>query len=310
MQRDLRQGESSGGAEDPRDKLRLTHQDILKLNFIRMPCPYIFRRHYRTGLRSHIMEVLDPADVERERDGLTVAGVKHFPRARPKRMLRIFRTKFNNLREAEEELKRVKIISRFLAPGHMAMSNEFLVDYTGGQKRDCILCGLQEYVEGEAINPWTGLDRRQLITLFNRMLSEKNTPLDTNEEKWLREVRQKAEDFIRRLRDMVLEANTVPDLAGAGNLIITLSGNIKLVDINNISRVSFNATIPIDDRGYPVCDRSIEALALLEERLLCKPLDRADTIYKVFLDPDRMKTAKAIEKAFYRTTEPASYPVH
>lgn len=298
-----------GGAEDPRDKLRLSHRDVLKLNFIRTPCPYIFRRHYRTGLRSHIMEVLDPVDVEREREGLIMAGVKHFPRARPRKMLRIFRTKFNNLKESEEELKRVKIISRFLAPDHMAMSNEFLVSYTGGQKRDYILCGLQEYVEGEAINPWAALDRRQLITLFNRMALEKNTPLDTSEEKWLREVRQKAEDFIRRLRDMVLEANTVPDLAGAGNLIITRSGNIKLVDINNISRVSFDATIPIDDQGYPVCDRSIEALALLEERLLCRPLDRADRIYKVFLDPDRMKAAKAVEKAFYRTVEHASYPV-
>jgi hypothetical protein len=224
-------------------------------------------------------------------------------------MLRIFRTKFNNLKEAEEELKRVNLIARFLAPDHMAMSNEFLVDYTGGHKRECILCGLQEYVEGEAINPWTGLDRRQLITLFNRMVSEKNRSLDTNAEKWLRAVRKKAANFIGRLRGMVLEANTVPDLAGAGNLIITLSGNIKLVDINNISKVSFDATIPTDDRGYPVCDRSIEALALLEEGLLCKRLDEADTIYRFFLDPDRMKTAKALEKTFYRTTEPASYPV-
>ena len=295
------------GCEDVRDKLRLTHQDILALNFIRTSCPYVFRRHYRTGLRSHIMEVLDPEDVKKEREGLIVEGMKHFPKAKPKRMLRIFRTKFSGLKNAEEELRRVKIIAGFLAPDHMAMSSEFLVDYTQGRKRDCLLCGLQEYVKGETINPWTDLDRAHLISLFHRMVPKKNKAFDKRGEKWLHMVQQNAEAFVGKLRDMILKASTVPDLAGAGNLILTLAGRIKLVDINNISEVSFDTTIPVDDRGYPVCDRSIEALSLLEEKLLQRPPEREDRIYSVFLDPGRIKAVRAMERAFYRTVEPESY---
>jgi hypothetical protein len=255
------------------------------------------------------MEVLDSADVERERKGFMVGGLRRFPKAQPKRMLRIFRTKFNGLKDAQEELKRVKTIARFLAPDHMAMSIEFLVDYTQGRKRDCLLCGLQEYVQGETINPWTGLDRSQLISLFHRMAPKKNHGVDKSEEKWLYRLRQHAQTFVGKLRHMILKARTVPDLAGAGNLILTLSGHIKLVDINNISRVSFNTTIPIDDRGYPVCDRSIEALSLLEEKLLQRPAQREDKIYSVFLDPGRIKAVRAVERAFYGTVGPASYPL-
>jgi hypothetical protein len=297
------------GCEDIRDKLRLTHQDVLALNFIRTPCPYIFRRHYRTGLRSHIMEVLDPVDVKREREGLFLEGVKHFPKTEPKKMLRIFRTKFSSLKSAEEELRRVKIIAGFLAPEHMAMSNEFLVDYKRGRRKDCLLCGLQEYVEGETINPWTDLDRAQLISLFHRMVPKKNKAFDKRGEKWLHMVQRNAEAFAGKLRDMILKASTVPDLAGAGNLILTLAGRIKLVDINNISKVSFDTTIPVDDRGYPVCDRSIEALSLLEEKLLQRSPEREDRIYSVFLDPGRIKAVRAMERAFYRTDEPESYPL-
>ena len=108
---------------------------------------------------------------------------------------------------------------------------------------------------------------------------------------------------------MILNANTVPDLAGAGNLILTPTGHIKLVDINNISRVPFNTTIPVDDRGYPVCDRSIEALYLLEEKLLQRPPVKEDKIYSIFLDPGRTEAVRAIEKTFYQTSETQSYPL-
>ena len=297
------------GCEDIRDKLRLTHQDVLALNFIRTPCPYIFRRHYRTGLRSHIMEVLHPDDVKRERQGLFLEGVKHFPKTEPKKMLRIFRTKFSSLKSAEEELRRVKIIAGFLAPEHMAMSNEFLVDYKRGGRKDCLLCGLQEYVKGETVNPWSCLDRAQLISFFHRMAPKRSDAFDESGEKWLHKVRQHAETFVGKLRDMILNANTVPDLAGAGNLILTPTGHIKLVDINNISRVPFNTTVPVDDRGYPVCDRSIEALYLLEEKLLHPPPLKEDEIYNIFLDPGRTKAVRAIEKAFYQTSETESYPL-
>jgi hypothetical protein len=51
---------------DIRDRETLQHGDIVSLNFIRADCPYVFRRHFRCGLRSHILEVLDPEAVRRE----------------------------------------------------------------------------------------------------------------------------------------------------------------------------------------------------------------------------------------------------
>ena len=95
----------------------------------------------------------------------------------------------------------------------------------------------------------------------------------------------------------------MPDLAGIGNLLLTPSGEIKLVDINNISRVSFESSISIDDRGYPVCDKSIESLSLLEQGLLQKPLQQDDIIYKTYLEPSRMEEVKALEKEFLRAME-------
>ena len=56
--------------EDIRDRPRLEHLDIIELNFIRDPGDFLFRRHYRMGLRSHIMEVLKPADVTIEKNGI------------------------------------------------------------------------------------------------------------------------------------------------------------------------------------------------------------------------------------------------
>ncbi|HYQ61121.1 MAG TPA: hypothetical protein VEP29_08715, partial [Desulfatiglandales bacterium] len=140
--------------EDPRDKLSLTHEDVVAMNFVRAPGIYVFRRHYRAGLRSHIMQVLPREELDRERTGVLRDGVRHFPKARPLKMLRIFRTRFQNLREVEEELARFKIVETYLAPLHMARSNEFVVDFVSRDKREPILCGLQEYMDGETINPW------------------------------------------------------------------------------------------------------------------------------------------------------------
>jgi hypothetical protein len=102
---------------------------------------------------------------------------------------------------------------------------------------------------------------------------------------------------------MILEVNHVPDLAGIGNLLLTREGDIKLVDINNISHVSFDPQVRIDDRGYPVCDKSIESLSLLEQGLLKKPLREDDVIYKTYLEPGRMEEVKAIEKEFLLAME-------
>jgi hypothetical protein len=287
--------------EDPRDKFSLTHDDVVALNFVRAPGIYVYRRHYRAGLRSHIMQVLLRAEVEKERTGVVRNGVRRFPKARPLKMLRIFRTRFRTLRAAEEELVRFKIIETYLAPLHMARSNEFLVDFTGRGQREPILCGLQEYMEGEMINPWNRLDDEELASLKRRMPEPE---VSESQEAWLANVRTQAERFVLRLKELILKAGYVPDLAGSGNLILTPSGLIKLVDINNISRVTFAPSIPLDDRGYPVCDKSIEALSMLEKNLAGRPLDSEDKTYKVFLAPARMEKVRALEREFHRTLLP------
>ena len=298
---------------DIRDKLRLNHSDILELNFIRSPGRFIFRRHYRAGLRSHVMGVLRPEDVKREKEGIERDGVKWFPKAKPLKMMRVFRTRFDRLEDATQELKRVKVVERYLAPEFMAMSDEFLVDYDVHGKYETLLCGLQEYVEGEILDPWELLDRQSLWALFCRMTDREEHGAGSEQEqieKWTETVRHQAGKALARIRNMVREASLIPDLAGVGNLVLTPSGGIKLVDINNISQVSREADISCDDRGYPVCDKSVEALSLLEQKLLGRSLDESDPVYGAFLDAGRMKEVRVLEKVFHRSGGPAgsSYP--
>ena len=289
--------------DDIRDNPYIDHKDVLRLNFIRDPGTYVYRRHYRQGMRSHIMEVLDPKDVENETKGIIIDGFKLYPRAQLLNMLRIFRTRFNSLKDAEEEVRRVKTIETYLAPDNLAMSNEFLVDYIRQGKRELILCGLQEYVTGAMLEPWSHLGKEHLASLLYDMIFEKVDDPIIITDRWIHMMRKKAENFIGKLKLIIMETNHVPDLAGVGNLFVTRSGDIKLVDINNISRVSFDSIIHLDDRGYPVCDKSIEALSLLEQKLLGKSLHSNDIIYKTFLDPIRMKEVQAIDKEFHRSME-------
>ena len=285
--------------EDPRDKLSLTHEDVGALNFIKAPGIYVYRRHFRAGLRSHIMQVLLREDVEKENAGVLTDGLRYFPKARPLKMLRIFRTRFSNLRAAEEELVRFKIIENSLAPLHMARSNEFLVDFTPRDQREPMLCGLQEYVEGETLNPWNSLDDEALTLLKERMPDGNETK---SMEEWITTVKRQTEHFVLRLRELILKAGYIPDLAGSGNLILTPSGLIKLVDINNISRVSLDPSIPLDDRGYPVCDKSVEALSMMVRNLLGRSLDPDDEIYRLFLDPLRIEKVRKLERRFHAST--------
>ncbi len=285
--------------EDVREKASLNHQEVVGLNFIREPGAYFFRRHYKQGLRSHVMEVLRRDEVERERVGVVIEGVRWFPKAKPINMLRIFRTKFNGLDEALEEVKRVKIIEKYLAPDHVAMSDEFLVDYIMDGKRDFILCGLQEAVEGEILDPWGPITKEHLAELFSRMGRDATDTSDLSTERLVKRARKRVNKFIEGVKRMALEANHVPDLAGVGNLLLTPEGEVKLVDINNISRVSFGPTIPIDDKGYPVCDKSIQALSLLEQKVLDKAINKEGAVYKTFLDSQRMRDVKVLEDKFH-----------
>jgi hypothetical protein len=287
---------------DIRDEPYLHHHDILGLNFIKDPGVYIFRRHYRQGLRSHIMEILSPQAVADETGGVYRGGSMRYPRAEPLKMLRLFRARFNGLEEAKEELTRVKLTTTYLAPHHLGRPEEFLVDYSPWGKREILLCGLQEYVLGEILDPWGLLNRDHLTSMLNDM-GGGAAKTGRDGAQWIRRVRKQGASLVRRLKQMIMEVHHVPDLAGIGNLILTRKGEIKLVDINNISRVSFDTAIRLDDRGYPVCDKSIQALFLLEEKLFERSLGRDDPIYRVFLDPARMKDVDAAETAFYASLE-------
>jgi hypothetical protein len=245
------------------------------------------------------MEVLRRDDVKRERTGVVIEGVRWFPKARPVKMLRIFRTQFNSLDQALEEVNRVKIIEKYLAPDHVAVSDEFLVDYVLDGNRDFLLCGLQEAVEGEILDPWSPITKAHLAELFCRMDRDAAETRNMSMERLVEKAQKRVHKFIEGVKTMVSDANHVPDLAGVGNLLLTPEGEVKLVDINNISRVSFGPDIPIDDKGYPVCDKSIQALSLLEQKILARAIDKQDAVYKTFLDSQRRRRVKLLEDKFH-----------
>ncbi|MEJ2039208.1 MAG: hypothetical protein P8X55_09770 [Desulfosarcinaceae bacterium] len=292
-------------AEDIRDVAFIDHKDVIGLNFIKSGGPYVFRRHFRQGLRSHIMEVLLADDLEREAQGQWIGGLRRFPKALPCRMLRIFRHRLCTLANALGEIRRVKLAERYLTSEFLARSSEIVVAYSGPRGRDLLLCGLQEYVHGAIVDPWSILDTKG----FLRMLYEDVHSLGAGEsmirERWLGAVGENGARFIRRIKQMVLKEGHVPDLAGVGNILITPSGLLKLVDINNISRVFLDSRIRVDDRGYPVCDKSIEALALLETKLLGRTVDPSEAVYRTFLDPIRRQEVKALEQEVNIQQRPA-----
>ncbi|MBL7179807.1 MAG: hypothetical protein ABIK98_11975 [Pseudomonadota bacterium] len=294
---------------DIRDKSHISHNDLVGLNFIKNQGAYVFRKYYKQGLRSQIMEVLDSSDVLKQNRGEIINGIRHFPRARPIKMLRIFRTKFESLEDIFAEIEKYKIIEKYLPPSSYSKSCEFIVDYAREGQHDFILCGLQDYVEGKVLNPWDLIYKNLLANLVNSMQDQGRNPLKMTTEQLIQRVREQANHFIESLKKMILEANYVPDLAGFGNLILTPAGDIKLVDINNISKVSFGSAINLDDRGYPVCDKSIEAIAIMEQKLLGRTVDKAESLYQVFLTPQRIKKVKRLEENFHHSLKlSAFYP--
>jgi len=287
--------------KDIRDKSYISHENIIELNFIRKPGVYVFRKYHKQGLRSQIMEVLDPDDVIKQNKGETIKGILFFPWAKPLKMLRIFRTKFDSINDVFEETRKLKIIEKYLPPDSYAKSDEFIVDYIKNGKRDFILCGLQEYVEGAALNPWDLINKNILADLFTNMKAKKQNALEMNTSQLIKRFERKVENFIESVKKMILEVNYIPDLAGVENLLVTCTGNIKLVDINNISKVSFSPRISLDDKGYPVCDKSVEAISILEQKLMDKPIDKTEKIYRTFLAPQRIKEVKYLEEKFHRS---------
>jgi hypothetical protein len=285
--------------EDIRDKTYITHEDVLSLNFIREPGAYVFRKYHKQGLRSHIMEVLDPEDVLKQKKGEIVDGIRLFPWAEPIKILRIFRTKFSSIEDVLKEINTLKIIEKYLPPDSYAKSDEFIADYILNKSKDFILCGLQEYIEGEVLNPWDPIPRAQLADFLAQIDVKRPDEHRTALAQRIQKFYTKVEHFIACVKKMILEAEVVPDFAGVENLLITPAGDIKLVDINNISKVSFAPDINLDDKGYPVCDKSIEAVSMLEKELLGKPINHTEKLYQIFLDPQRMNDVRALEERFH-----------
>jgi len=281
---------------DIRDQAHLSGSEVKKLNFIKGSKALVFRKYYRSGLRSHIFEVLLAKDVLKETQGEIIDGIRMFPRARPIKMFRILRNRFKSKEAIFQEIKKYHTLLKFLGPDFIALSEEFMADYTGMGKSQILLCGLQEYVEGQILDPWRLYGDHSLMDLLVSM-PQKDTK---NQQQWVEKAKKNVEIFVKGIRKMITLAGYIPDLAGIGNLILTPGGDLKLVDINNIVEINTNETIPLDDKGYPSCDVSIEVLSILERDILQKDITlQEDPLYRFFLAPKRRERVKAIEKEFY-----------
>jgi hypothetical protein len=282
--------------QDIRDKAHITPEEIDGLNFIRRPGGRIFRKHFRSGLRSHIAEILDAGDLLLESRGVMTNGVRRFPQARPGRILRIFRKRFSCLDQVMEDIAKYRLLLGFLGPDRIARSEEFVVDYVRDGQHQILLCGLQEYVDGEILDPWGLYGPGYLTDLLDRMPD----PGGRGGDRVSRTIRG-IDAFVHRTRRMIAVSGCIPDLAGIGNLLLTPEGDLKLVDINNILTISPGEAIPIDDKGYPSCDKSIETMAILETRVLGRSISDDDPFYGKFLAPERKTAVLGLEKAFYES---------
>jgi len=288
-------------AEDIRDKAYLTHTDVIALNFIKDSGRYLYRRHYRSGLRSHIMEVLDAGQVRQETRGRVVKGVRLFPKAIPLKMLRIFRTRLTSTRQAFDEIVKLRVIETYLTKDQFAGSSEFIVDYDTPEGPDMLLCGLQEFVQGRKLDPWL-LKSGGICKLY--------PDKDANAQgAFVAQLRKSAQRFVAGIIAMIQKAGYIPDIAGQRNLLVSRMGNIRLVDINNVSRIKFDARIYIDDKGYPVCDKSIEALALIDRYLCDNRNCRGQLLFQMFLEAGRMRVVAALDDAFHRSLQKKAGPV-
>ena len=287
-------------SEDIRNKPAISHSDVIALNFVRTSSPYVFRKYFRQGLRSHIMEVLYPSDVANENTGTVIEGIRFFPQAVPLNIFRIFRTRFKTLGEAWVEVELVKMVSHYLAPDFMAHSTECIVEYHGPHGAELMLCGFQEYVDGEIIDPWTILDAATLLPTIYTAMREREVIVSLSKDEWVAGAREKGLRFIEKIKSMITHSGHIPDLAGVGNLIITASGEICLVDINNISPVCNDSKISLDEKGYPVCDKSVEALSLIEEKIVGRPIDMGEKFYKLFLSSQRKHMVEEKVELFWK----------
>lgn len=285
------------------DKTSFTGEEVRQLNFISDLPTYHFRKHYRQGLRSHIIEVLSTADVLKESNGEIIDGIRMFPRAVPKHMLRILRTRFTTLDQALNEGKRYALLEKFLDPALIARSDEFIVDYIGPEKNAIILCGLQEYVAGAIFDPWSLSHHIPFEAFFRSKFPKEKLKNDC-----IQNALSSIATFIEQIRNMIVQSRCIPDLAGYGNLLLKPNGEIKLVDINNIIKIEENDTIFLDDKHYPSCDKSVEVLAILEHVILKTRSLLDDPLYAFYLSAERRERVSKLEKDFTQKRNSLSSP--
>jgi len=272
-----------------------TGENVRGLNFINDSPSHHFRRHFRQGLRSHIFEVLDAEDVLKETQGEIRGGTRWFPRAVPRQMLRILKTRFGSLDKALDEVNKYSMIFKFLGPELMAVSQEFIVEYQGANGPEILLCGLQEYVKGEVLDPWNLQGDRPLDNFF-----QMHFPGEICAKEWVNKALESISAFVGQIKNMIVDAGYIPDLAGNGNLLITAQGDLKLVDINNIIEARCNDAIFLDDRNYPSCDKSVEVIAILEQKILKNDKFLDDCLYRHFFTLERRERVRQLEETFYQ----------
>ncbi|WP_139795803.1 hypothetical protein [Desulfocicer vacuolatum] len=273
----------------------ITAEEVMALNFINLSPACHLRRYFRQGLRSHIFEVLDVCDVSKETQGELSKGVRWFPRAVPQKMLRILRTRFSQLSQALDEVNKYTMILKFLGPEFIAVSQEFIVEYHGANGSEIILCGLQEYVQGKALDPWDLSGDNPIDIFFQRHFPGQNSG-----GKSVKKAIESISFFVKKVKRMAMDEGYIPDLAGNGNLIITARGELKLVDINNIIKVHYNEKIFLDDKKYPSCDKSVEVLAILEQKVMKNKFFLDGQLYRHFFSTERRQRVKELEEKFYQ----------
>lgn len=286
----------AGQETTPTDPLQpgLTHfpQEV---PFLRTPRGHHLRRHFRGGLRSHLFELIRTQDLDAEAQGIRVSNIRIFPRAKPVKMLRILRNRFDSPAMALAEIKKYRILLEFLGTDLVAKSEEFIVEHRERNLSQILLCGLQEYVEGTILDPWHLSGQNCLEHFYTQ-----------NPGTWagafIKQAVSDISDFVTAINAMIKTNCQIPDLAGDGNLMLTPQGRLKLVDINNIVVIQPGSEIQLDDKGYPCCDKSVEVLSILAHKILNRSLDAP--IFQRFLAPDRKQRVRKHEQRFYQSLEP------
>jgi hypothetical protein len=210
-------------------------------------------------------------------------------------MLRIFRRRFLDAREALEDIARLRVVERYLPAAQIARSEEFLSDYLSPRGPEVLLCGLQVFVEGIELDPWAQSLPGELRDALVLQVPGPVAAVPAFSQRLC----ASAARFVHCTRRMIRETGTIPDLAGRGNLRVTAEGVIVLVDINNISSECYAEGIPLDDRGYPVCDKSVEAMTLLERRFCGVRTPESDPLRRHFFHPARRRRVQELDASFH-----------